>query len=382
MNLFGVHLTVLAGPGIPLPLPQSALAALNTLEIAVSTAETSALQAQFKAGRSAALADVDDYPIMKQPGLKAGARITIMLTLGVVPAVLFDGVVTQTQLNPGQGQGDGTLAITAMDVRALMDREEPSETRTYPAMPVAAIAAMVMARYAQYGLIPLVVPPAVIDVDLPIDRVTTQSGTDLQFLKQLAERSGCIFTVSPGPVPLTSTGYFGPRPTIGLPQGALTVNMGPDSNVLAVNFQNNATDAHSVVGNVQDRSTNQAVQVHTTPPLRPPLATEPALSNPTTAGQRRYEAQGGRSSAGAIAEAQAQADRSGNVVTAEGELDGTRYGRVLQPRQLVGLRGAGREHDGFYFVEEVKHQLKRGEYKQHFKLSREGLGSTTPVVAP
>ncbi|MBN8832045.1 MAG: hypothetical protein J0G94_15820 [Sphingomonadales bacterium] len=380
MNLFGVHLTVLAGPGIPVPLPHSALDALDTLEIALGTDEPSALQAQFKAGRGSTLVDIADYPIMNQPGLKAGSRIVVMLALGIIPTVLFDGIVTQTQLNPGQGQGDGTLAVTAADVRALMDRVERSES--YPAMPVAAIAAMVMARYAQHGLIPMIVPPLVMDVDLPIDRVPTQSGTDLQFLKQLAERTGCIFTVTPGPAPMTSTGYFGPEPRIGLPQGALSVNMGPDSNVLKIDFQNNATDAHTVTGEVQDRRTNQSVTIRTTPPIGIPLAAEPALANPVTAGEHRYEARGGRSAASATAEAQAQAERSAQVVTAEGDLDGTRYGRVLQPRQLVGLRGAGRAHDGLYFVREVKHQLKRGEYKQHFKLSREGLGTTTPVVAP
>lgn len=380
MNLFGVHLTVLAGPGLPIPLPQSALDALDTLEIALGTDEPSALQAQFKAGRGTTLVDIADYPLMNQAGLKAGSRIVIMLALGIIPTVLFDGIVTQTQLNPGQGQGDGTLAVTAADVRAVMDRVERSDS--YPAMPVAAIAAMVMARYAQHGLIPMVIPPPVMDVDLPIDRVPTQAGTDLQFLKQLAERTGCIFTVTPGPAPMTSTGYFGPEPRIGLPQSALTVNMGPDTNVLQIDFQNNATDAHAVTGEVQDRSTNQSIPIRTTPPLAMPLAAESALANPVTAGERRYEARGGRSAAGATAEAQAQAERSAQVLTAEGDLDGTRYGRVLQPRQLVGLRGAGRAHDGFYFVREVKHQLKRGEYKQHFKLSREGLGTTTPVVVP
>lgn len=380
MNLFGVHLTVLAGPGVPLPLPATTLAALDSLEIALGTDETSALQAQFKAGRGSTLVDIADYPIMNQPGLKAGARIVILLALGMVPSVLFDGIVTQTQLNPGQGQGDGALAVTAMDVRAVMDRTE--RTEVYPGLPVAAIAMLVMARYAQHGLIPMVVPPLVNEVVLPIDRVVTQAGTDLQFLKQLAEGCGCIFTVTPGPAPMTSTGYFGPQPRLGLPQGALTVNMGPDTNVLSIDFQNNATDAHSVSGEVQDASTNQAVSVRSTPPARLPLASEPALANMVTAGERQYEARGARSVASALSEAQAQAERSADVVTAEGDLDGVRYGRVLQPRQLVGLRGAGRMHDGFYFVQEVKHQLKRGEYKQHFKLCREGLGTTTPMVMP
>lgn len=380
MTLLGTHLTILAGNGVPLPLPASALAALDTIEISSGTSERSGLQAQFKAGRGSSLAELADYPIMNQAGLKAGARFIVMLTLGIVPQVLFDGIVTQSQLSPGQGQGDGTLAVSAEDIRFKMDQVERDES--YPGMPVAAIAAVIMARYAAYGLVPTIIPPIVAEVPLPIDRVTTQSGTDLAFLNQLAQATDYIFTVTPGPVPLMNVGYFGPQPRLGLPQSALTVNMGPDTNVSSINFQLNAGDAHQVTGEVQDRTTNTSIPVRSTVPLRVPLATEPALLNSATAGERRYRPGGARGGAAAMAEAQAMADRSTDVLTAEGDLDGSRYGKVLQPRQLVGVRGAGRAHDGFYFVQEVKHMLKRGEYKQHFKLTREGTGSTTPIVRP
>jgi phage protein D len=380
MTLLGTRLTILAGSGVPLPLAASALAALDTIEISSGTSERSGLQAQFKAGRGSLLADLADYPIMKQAGLKAGARFVVMLTLGIVPQVLFDGIVTQSQLSPGQGQGDGTLAVSAEDIRFKMDQVERDES--YPGMPVAAIAAVIMARYAALGLVPTVIPPVVAEVSLPIDRITTQSGTDLAFLNQLAQAADYIFTVTPGPLPLMNMGYFGPQPRLGLPQSALTVNMGPDTNVSSIDFQLNAGDAHQVTGEVQDRTTNTSIPVRSTVPLRVPLATEPALLNSATAGERRYRPGGARGGAAAMAEAQAMADRSTDVLTAEGDLDGSRYGKILQPRQLVGVRGAGRAHDGFYFVQEVKHMLKRGEYKQHFKLTREGTGTTTPIVRP
>ena len=49
---------------------------------------------------------------------------------------------------------------------------------------------------------------------------------------------------------------------------------------------------------------------------------------------------------------------------------------------LVGVRGAGRTYDGMYYVESVTHNIKRGEYKQSFTLSRDGVVSQTPVVMP
>jgi hypothetical protein len=48
----------------------------------------------------------------------------------------------------------------------------------------------------------------------------------------------------------------------------------------------------------------------------------------------------------------------------------------------VGVRGAGLAYDGLYYVKSVTHDLKRGEYKQSFTLTRNALVSITPVVPP
>ncbi len=53
---------------------------------------------------------------------------------------------------------------------------------------------------------------------------------------------------------------------------------------------------------------------------------------------------------------------------------------MLRARHLVGVRGAGLAYDGLYYVSSVTHDIKRGEYKQSFSLTRDGLVSQTPVV--
>jgi hypothetical protein len=68
------------------------------------------------------------------------------------------------------------------------------------------------------------------------------------------------------------------------------------------------------------------------------------------------------------------------AVTAKGELNVVRYGQILKARQLVGVRGAGLAFDGLYYVKSVTHKIKRGEYKQSFELSRNGLISTLSKV--
>ena len=67
-------------------------------------------------------------------------------------------------------------------------------------------------------------------------------------------------------------------------------------------------------------------------------------------------------------------------MTATGSLNVARYGGVLKARRLVGLRGVGEAFDGLYYVKSVTSKIKRGEFKQDFTLSRNGLISTRREV--
>jgi hypothetical protein len=78
----------------------------------------------------------------------------------------------------------------------------------------------------------------------------------------------------------------------------------------------------------------------------------------------------------------AAAAQNAEAVNCEGSLDVTHYGGVLSARKLVGVRGAGPAFDGLYYVKSVTHKIKRGEYKQNFTLTRNGLVSTVPTVNP
>ena len=71
-----------------------------------------------------------------------------------------------------------------------------------------------------------------------------------------------------------------------------------------------------------------------------------------------------------------KAARSAEAVTATGSLNVVRYGQVLKARRLVGLRGVGDAFDGLYYVKSVTSKIKRGEFKQDFTLTRNGLIST------
>jgi hypothetical protein len=228
----------------------------------------------------------------------------------------------------------------------------------------------------------MVIPPLVIDPPIPIERIPVQQETDLQFLNDMAKRYGYVFYIIPGPVPFTNTAYWGPPVRVGVPQSALTVNMGPQTNVRSFNVRYNAMDPTLVEGQIQDRLTNQSFPVQTFASLRPPLAAFPAwLVNQPNVRRKQFR-EGGLNVMEAYARAQGQTDASIDAVVAEGSLDADRYGTLLQPRALVGVRGAGYSYDGWWYVKQVTHVIQVGSYQQQFTLTREGVGSTTPVVIP
>ncbi|HEX9990092.1 MAG TPA: hypothetical protein VGE45_16665 [Chloroflexia bacterium] len=377
--LLGVHLTLLIGPTIAVPAPVQLTEALQSVEVSHSDERQSGFQITFQIGRSGP-ADLLDYALVSNPLVKPFNRVVVIVTFSATPVVLMDGIITHQQVSPSNQPGTSTMTLTGEDVSVMMDREEKSAE--HPAQDETIIALKLIASYAQYGLIPMVLPPPVIDPPIPIERTPVQQATDLQYLKQMAARYGYVFYITPGPAPLTNTAYWGPPVRLGVPQSALTVNMGAETNVESFNVRNNALEPTMVEGKVQDRTTNQSMPVQTFASLRPPLAAFPAwLVNQANARRVQFR-ESGVNTAQAFGRAQGITDASIDAVVAEGDLDATRYGNLLQPRGLVGVRGAGYLHDGFWYVKSVTHTIRKGQYKQHFTLSREGLGSTVPMVIP
>jgi len=111
-------------------------------------------------------------------------------------------------------------------------------------------------------------------------------------------------------------------------------------------------------------------------PLNPPLGLVPPLPP-----KLRYLNDTAHLGPGAaLMKGLAFASQNSDSVFGNGTLDVARYGRLLKPRRLVGVRGAGLPFDGLYYVTSVSHDIQRGAYKQSFKLARNGLVSTVQKV--
>ena len=165
------------------------------------------------------------------------------------------------------------------------------------------------------------------------------------------------------------------------PQPALSTNMGPHTNVESLDFENDSTSPAMVMTNIIDARTNVEIPVPVLTSMRRALSSNPPWEGGP--GQMRTVALdlSGASIVEALARAQGAVDASmDGAVKATGSLDVVRYGRLLEPNGLVGVRGAGHGFDGLYFVDGVTHKIEAGSYKQDFELSREGTGSSVGSV--
>ena len=375
----GINLTLFIGPTVAVPAPPLLMDALESVEVTHSDEERSGFQITFQIGRSGSFV-LREFPLLDSPLTKSFNRVILMVTLNATPRVLFDGFITHRELSPGEKPGTSKLSVTGEDISVVLEREEKSAE--HPAQSEYIIANKIILGYAQYGLIPMVIPPLAVDFPVPIERVPVQQGTDLDYLVDLARRHAYVFYVLPGPAPFTNRAYWGPPVRVGVPQRALSINLGGETNVTSINFRHNALTPTMVSGHVQDRTTNRSLPVQTFGSLRVPLALRPTWLAERPNVRRRQFRQTGLNVLQANARAQAETDASVDAVFAEGELDVLRYGDLLEPRGLVGVRGAGFSYDGLWYVKRVTHTVRKEEYKQSFTLAREGEGSTTPVVRP
>nr|MDQ3279906.1 hypothetical protein [Acidobacteriota bacterium] len=230
--LKGIQLTLLIGPAVPVPVPRSVLDALVRVKITTRARETSAFELSFT---------LDNRSPLHTIFLLAGGasipllRVIIVVTVNGTPNVLMDGVVTNQQVAPGHDSTHSTLTVIGEDLTRVMDYIDFSGI-PYPAMPVAARVALVLAKYAALGVIPKVIPPMLTETPIPTEKIPVQKGKDKAYVEELARDAGYVFYLEPGPKPGMSFAYWGPEIKAGLPQPALRINGDANTNTESLSF--------------------------------------------------------------------------------------------------------------------------------------------------
>lgn len=373
--LKGVHLTLMVGPAVPVPVPQVVLDALTGVTVKTTSGETaSGFELTFTLSNRSPLHTIF---LLSGGAMPPIIRVVIVATVNGAPHVLMDGVMLDYQVSPGTDDADSVLTVRGKDLTAVMDFVDFSGL-PYPAMPSFARVVTILAKYAALGIVPLAVPEIVTDIPFPTSRIPRQKGKDLAYIQRLARESGYVFYLDPGPVPGASVAYWGPEIKVGVPQPALNTDMDAHTNVESLRFRFDKEKKKLPVVFIQEEVTKAIIPIPIPDitPLNPPLGLVPPIPP-------KVEPLFGSLFASplqAVMLGLSEASRSSDAVFATGSLDVLRYGRVLKARGLVGVRGAGPAFDGLYYVRSVTHSIKRGAYKQGFELARNGLVSTVQRV--
>src|SRR4029079_14958298 len=272
MSIQNIQLTLLIGPTVPIPAPRPVMQALQSVEVTTTVGSPSGFQLSFVLSNRSPLHTVF---LIAANAVPLALRVILVATINGTPTVLSDGIITRQEIAPAQG-GFSTLTITGEDLTTVMDRIEFNGI-PYPAMPAEARIALILAKYAVFGIIPLIVPAIFQDTPIPTDRIPSHEGTDLAYINRLAEEVGHTFYIDPGPVPGTNTAYWGPEIKVGVPQPALNFDMDAYTNVESLTFNVRHHEAELPIVFIQEPISKASIPIPipNVNPLQPPLGIAP-----------------------------------------------------------------------------------------------------------
>ena len=183
----------------------------------------------FRLRLAIGMSDNGDWTIIEDDPFQPLTPVAIAIQVGTgLSEPVINGYVTSQQILLSNEPGRSFLEIVGMDPTVLMNLEE--KVTAWPNMSDNDIAAAI---FEQYGFIP--------DTDRtqPVrqenDVTTIQRGSDIRFLRRLADRNGFECYVESDPNTNIITGHFHASRLQGQTQDVLSVNFGRDTNVTSFN---------------------------------------------------------------------------------------------------------------------------------------------------
>jgi phage protein D len=214
--------------------------------------------------------------------------------------------------------------------------------------------------------------------------VLVQRGTDIRFLKDLAEKNGfdCYVRVDDsGKV----KGYFKPNALDKKPLSPLAVLFEDQTNVQFIDVQVNGSLALSTAGwhlNLDDKNLEQLEKgAYTTTPLGKEVLPDAvqaklaSLSAPAAGASRRYPQDfAAIASTEAEQSLQSHLDRSGWFIKAKGVINSEDYNHVIHSRDVIPVKGLGTRYSGNYLISSVKVVIAEGMFEQQIEFIRNAWG--------
>ncbi len=371
----GFYLTLMMGPFNTTPVSQAVIDALTEVQVTSAMGSQGGFQLKFTLGKQSPI-----QQMLVSGYFDPRTRVIIGVTVNGSTEILMDGIITKQDLTPSTSPGKATLTITGLDLTALMDFFDFTGI-PYPALPLFVIVEVILAKYAVLGVIPAALPTLLSLLSNPLDNYPKQQGTDYAYVTSLAQEVGAVFYLDPGPQPGMSLAYWGPdlARMFGGSQPALSINFDGTSNLDSLSFSYDGTLATQYVVTIIEKNTKLPIPI----PIPSIDILKPRLSaqSPPILKVQQLTPIASEDPVGAALAAVGKMFDTADVISASGQLDVLRYGRVFKVRQLAAVRGGGTYYDGQYYVKSVTHNIKRGEYKQSFTLARGGVGSSVSTVS-
>jgi len=287
---------------------------------------------------------------------------------------VFDGYITNVALDLGSDTDQAFLDVSGMDTTLLMSLEE--KIATWPNMADSDIVQQIVAAYGV-----AVQVDSTSTVHQEDDTTIVQRSTDVQFVRDLAQKNGMEFyfeTDDTGAI----NAYFRAPQLSDTPQPDLAIQFGDQSNLKKFSAYLSGQRPLNVKAAQIDVSTNSANSAQVSDTQLTKLGDKDAntlIGGPLGALVTPKDAQaqmlvlGPPTSDATEMQTLVQAirDEAGWLITANGEINSDAYQSVLRPHRLVQVKGAGTTYSGKYYVTRVTHEMNHeGDYIQRFEARR------------
>ncbi len=288
----------------------------------------------------------------------------IEVNFGDYDEEIMRGYIRMTKADTPEQMGEAKVIVTCQDESIVLDRKHIRKTWSTEDEPMTD--GEIAQEIAEENNFTAEVEDGLSNISL------NQDSTPIQFLRRRATANGYELYIREGKL------YMKPPQLDEDPQPSIMVYSGPRTNCIQFSCIN---DGHrpDEIDVVRAAQTGTEVEQETIAPNLTLLGEKAANSEdaglvpfiwsmPRPAGSSMEEA---------LSRAQAKANENAWKIRASGELDGTRYGHVLQTHKLVGVYGVGETNSGLYYVDTVKHTFSQNGYRQVFKLLRNATGQNT-----
>ena len=307
-----------------------------------------------------------DLTIVSDERFAPYARVAVVVSAdGRTDACIFDGCVLSHRIHLRRGTTASSAQVWGQDLSCLMNLED--RVHEWKDADDCTIANAIFKDNYSFTPSPANTPG-------PSDGKHTvmQRGTDAQFLRERARRSGKLFRVFSDARAGDTTGYFATPTLTGTAAATLVLNPAMDANVDALDFSWDVARPTEVLAQALALE-KDAADGGTTDSGLQALDSRPLARFAGKAMKTRLTAavDGG----GELrSRAESLLREASWFVTCEGEGDLARIRVVLRVGTLVQVNGAGLMHSGRYLVWSVRHTITVKSHRMKFVLVRNAVG--------